>query len=466
MKSLFLILVVCFVIVNIFSQGYTFNLKQEIFTNGANDTKYFEINGNHYLAIAAFQDNNSVEINSTILKWDSDSSKFLSFQEISTLGASDWEFFTIENDYYLAVANYRSDTSFIENSIIYKWNGNQFIVFQTIETQGAYDWEFFEIEDSSFLVIANQDNGSSNNINSHIYKWNGMNFEPFQTIPTKGATDWEAFSINENYYLAIANVYDINSTVYKWNGNQFDEFQIFNFLFATTGAEFFEIDNEYYLAFSRGFESSFSSISKIFKWNGVQFSFFQEIPSFGAFDFEYFTMKDEHYLALANYQLDTGIYSLNSEILKWNDTKFENFQNIFTHGAVDFEYFEIEDSSYLMIAEYKDSIEHNISSRLFHFFEPDTSKMDTIINEIFKVKINSFLISPNPTNNIINITQLDPFSSTEIVILNSTGKQVYSKNLKALSLQINLNKLSISKGSYYFNITTKKKSFHSKVIYH
>lgn len=115
------------------------------------------------------------------------------YQEIPTIGALDWESFTINGEAYLAVANFHNDSTHNVDSKIYKWDGTSFIEFQSIPTNGAREWKSFEINGETYLVIANYYDGSSRNINSKIYKWNGISFVDFQEIPTAGAIDWEYF---------------------------------------------------------------------------------------------------------------------------------------------------------------------------------------------------------------------------------------------------------------------------------
>ena len=89
--------------------------------------------------------------------------------------------------------------------------------FQSIPTNGAYDGEFFTINNDSYLAVANMFDGSTYNIDSKIYKWNGTNFVEFQTILTNAALDWEFFTIGSAYYLAVANY--SNDSTFKIDSN-------------------------------------------------------------------------------------------------------------------------------------------------------------------------------------------------------------------------------------------------------
>lgn len=97
---------------------------------------------------------------------------FPTFQQIDTNGARDWEFLTIANTSYLTVANFYGATYNIPSKI-YRFDptSSQFTLMQQIDTNGAFDWEFFTIADNSYLAVANHYNGTTYNIPSKIYRF-------------------------------------------------------------------------------------------------------------------------------------------------------------------------------------------------------------------------------------------------------------------------------------------------------
>jgi hypothetical protein len=240
------------------------------------------------------------------------------FQNIVTQGATDWEYFTIAGQNYLAVANGCSDTSWTISSQVFRFDGFTFIPFQSIQTQGANDWEYFTIANQSYLAVANWYNGNSHLINSQILRFDGTRFVPFQSILTAGAFGFEFFNIAGQSYLAVANNF-ANSQVYRFNGTSFAPFQPI----ATTGAsdcEFFSIGSQSYLAISneqdmQSSSSSYSTNSLILRWNGGVFVPFTSIPTTGAMDVAYFTIGSQSYLAVANWYNGTA-YSINSQVLR------------------------------------------------------------------------------------------------------------------------------------------------------
>jgi hypothetical protein len=340
-----------------------------ITTTGASDWKFFTIGGESYLAVANNYDGSSYNVDSKIYRWNG--SIFTETQAISTSGARGWEFFTIGEDSYLAVANDRNDASFSISSKIYRWNGSAFTETQAISTSSARDWEFFTIGSESYLAVANYRGASTRNVDSKIYRWNGSVFTETQSIPTSGARDWEFFTIDGESYLAVANYKDdgtsnIYSRIYHWNGTIFTETQtIF-----TQGAhdwEFFTIDGESYLAVANSDDGDRSVNSKIYRWNGSSFTHFQSIRTLGASDWEFFTIGSEHLLAMANAASKYNSTSnVDSTVHRWNGESFVQMQSIPTNGAKDWEFFTIDNEPYLAVANLRhDSTTYVTPSKLY-----------------------------------------------------------------------------------------------------
>ena len=286
------------------------NKKQNLITQGQ---KIFLEGVNRYVDIDSIIENSTTIINKDI------QNNGLT-QTISTNGALDWEYFTIDNNHYLVVANQYNGSTYNIDSKIYKWNGNSFIEFQSIPTNGASYWEYFTIDNNHYLIVSNYHNGSTYNLNSKIYKWNSNSFIEFQSIPTNGAHAWKHFTIDNNHYLVVSNYHNdstrnINSKIYKWNGNSFIEFQSI----PTNGAydwKYFTINNNHYLIVSNYYNgSTYNLNSKIYKWNGSSFIEFQSIPTNGAYDWEHFTINNNHYLVVANHY-NNSTQNINSKIYK------------------------------------------------------------------------------------------------------------------------------------------------------
>ena len=93
---------------------------------------------------------------------------------------------------------------------------------QRILTHGARDFEYFSMENNHYLVVANEFsqlityNTASNpkrvsisndyEVDSIIYWWSGRFFVEWQRIPTNGAVRWSSFQgPNKETFLAVAN---------------------------------------------------------------------------------------------------------------------------------------------------------------------------------------------------------------------------------------------------------------------
>ena len=357
---------------------FTTAIAQDIATHQASDWEFFTIGGNaSYLAVANQYDGSSYNINSQIFVFNSTAQLFQPFQTIATIGATAWKFFTIGNSSYLAVANHYNGSNYNVDSQIFKFNGTAFQPFQTIATHGAVDWEFFTINSNnnnnitSYLAVANKFDGSTFNINSQIFKFDGAAFQPFQLIATQGALDWEFFTIGNASYLAVANynngTRNINSQIFVFNGTAFQPFQAI----ATHGASdwlFFTIgsSSSSFLAVANRYNGSSNNIdSQIFKFNGTAFQPFQAMATHGATDWEFFAIGSNNYLVVANTQEDDTTYNINSQIFQFDGSVFQPFQFVATHGAADWEYFTIGNARYLAVANLQDGGTCNINSQIF-----------------------------------------------------------------------------------------------------
>uniref|UniRef100_A0A3B4CBB8 Thrombospondin-type laminin G domain and EAR repeats b n=1 Tax=Pygocentrus nattereri TaxID=42514 RepID=A0A3B4CBB8_PYGNA len=317
---------------------------------------------------------------STVYRWTN--SRFERYQNISTLDAQAWKFFTVGKEIFLVVANSGSNGG-QEVSVIYRWNKRtlRFVVYQKLQTHSARDWEAFHIHNEAFLAVANHRQGEMNhNIDSVIYKWNPntRSFEVNQTIATSGAYDWEFFTIGPFYFLVVANTFNgkstvINSTIYIWLGGTFQPFQSI----MTTGAidwEMFQIGNRFFLAVanSQRLDGSGSILyninSTIYELNMTSQTFvkFQDITTSSALDWEFFTVGDDKFLVVAN-SYDGNSYSLNSVIYRWQGyERFVPVHTLSTNGCRDWEFFTSSDGSYLISSSARQALSKILRLRTYY----------------------------------------------------------------------------------------------------
>ncbi|XP_059711033.1 thrombospondin-type laminin G domain and EAR repeat-containing protein isoform X2 [Haemorhous mexicanus] len=287
---------------------------QNIPTHQAQSWKYFTIGKKIFLAVANFEQNERGQEFSVIFKWSRRKEKFLAYQRISTHSARDWEAFVIQGEAFLAVVNHREGNNHNIDSVIYRWNPRTglFETNQTIPTSGAYDWEFFTIGPYSFLAVANTFNGTSTRIYSHIYIWLRGSFQLFQSILTFGAADWEVFHIGDRVFLAVANshsydsgmpapsnFYAINSSIYELNitAQMFVKFQDL-LTYSALDWEFFSVGDDSFLVVANSFDGfTFSVNSIIYRWQGYEgFVAAHQLPTVGCRDWEAFHTAEGSFL--------------------------------------------------------------------------------------------------------------------------------------------------------------------------
>ncbi|OWK51127.1 Thrombospondin-type laminin G domain and EAR repeat-containing protein [Lonchura striata] len=287
---------------------------QNIPTHQAQSWKYFTIGKKIFLAVANFEQNERGQEFSVIFKWSRRKAKFVAHQRIATHSARDWEAFAIEGEAFLAVVNHREGNNHNIDSVIYRWNPRTglFETNQTIPTSGAYDWEFFTIGPYSFLAVANTFNGTSTKIYSHIYIWLSGSFQLFQSILTFGAADWEVFHIGDRVFLAVANshsydsgmpapsnFYAINSSIYELNitAQMFVKFQDL-LTYSALDWEFFSVGDDSFLVVANSFDGfTFSVNSIIYRWQGYEgFVAAHQLPTVGCRDWEAFHTAEGSFL--------------------------------------------------------------------------------------------------------------------------------------------------------------------------
>uniref|UniRef100_A0A2K6R588 Thrombospondin type laminin G domain and EAR repeats n=3 Tax=Rhinopithecus roxellana TaxID=61622 RepID=A0A2K6R588_RHIRO len=287
---------------------------QNIPTHQAQAWRHFTIGKKIFLAVANFEPDEKGQEFSVIYKWSHRKLKFTPYQSIATHSARDWEAFEVDGEHFLAVANHREGDNHNIDSVIYKWNPatRLFEANQTIATSGAYDWEFFSVGPYSFLVVANTFNGTSTKVHSHLYIRLLGSFQLFQSFPTFGAADWEVFHIGERIFLAVANShsydvemqvqndsYVINSVIYELNvtAQAFVKFQDI-LTCSALDWEFFSVGEDYFLVVANSFDGrTFSVNSIIYRWQGYEgFVAVHSLPTVGCRDWEAFSTTAGAYL--------------------------------------------------------------------------------------------------------------------------------------------------------------------------
>ncbi|BFZ21725.1 hypothetical protein BsWGS_24764 [Bradybaena similaris] len=309
--------------------GSKLTLYQTLPTQSAQAWEFFSIRNQFFLAVANYGIHPSILSNSTIFKWNKVRKKFHKYQDIVTFTARDVEAFEIDGDHYLAIANHAEGDNNQIDSIVYKWSSKErlFLEHQRLLTIGAYDWTYFTVDGYHFLAVANAFSGLTTLVFSVVYFWQNSSWIQYQTLETNGATDWEHFVINNDHYLVVANAfnygsqnyqevdsYKTNSTLYKLDRSKrvFTRYQSFSTNSAVDW-EYFNIGDNHYLIVSNAQNGGTgdSLLTVLYRWQGldkfVPIHYLHTLPNT---DFEVIKDGPDIYLIYANAK------NANSEVLR------------------------------------------------------------------------------------------------------------------------------------------------------
>jgi len=256
-----------------------------------------------------------------------------------------------------------------EIGYLYQVKPPSFVEIQSIPTSGASDWECFTINDETYIAVSNlKDNNSS----IAIYKWNGLFFDDYQKISGNTAQDLEWFDYNGDIYLSLASKSDGQSKLFKWDGDFFQYNMDINANCNMGNWDTFKLNTERYIAVANtsiyNSQSGHDYIvdSVIYKWTGTSFDLVQTIPTSAATSWEFFSIDNKSYLALnQNYDQENMTYKNNAKIFEWQNDSFVNIDTILSNGGLDWEYIMINNDHFLALACSYDDINHNIDSKIY-----------------------------------------------------------------------------------------------------
>ncbi|KAK0067257.1 hypothetical protein Bpfe_003355, partial [Biomphalaria pfeifferi] len=135
-----------------------------------------------------------------------------------TNGATDWEYFTINKEHFLVVANaynygsqnFKNIESYRTNSTIFKLDRTKraFTKYQVISTNSAIDWEHLSFGNDHFLMVSNAQNGGSDEHHKcMMYRWQGLDrFVPVHSMFTQPNADIEIFRDQADIFFLFANI--------------------------------------------------------------------------------------------------------------------------------------------------------------------------------------------------------------------------------------------------------------------
>ncbi|XP_050833878.1 thrombospondin-type laminin G domain and EAR repeat-containing protein isoform X3 [Serinus canaria] len=273
---------------------------QKLVTNS--ETMGVEVFSIPRLGLFAATANRLTPPGSAIYRWTD--GKFVHYQNIPTHQAQSWKYFTIGKKIFLAVANFEQNERGQEFSVIFKWSRRKekFLAYQRISTHSARDWEAFVIQGEAFLAVVNHREDRAATSSSS---------RP-PSPQTFGAADWEVFHIGDRVFLAVANshsydsgmpapsnFYAINSSIYELNitAQMFVKFQDL-LTYSALDWEFFSVGDDSFLVVANSFDGfTFSVNSIIYRWQGYEgFVAAHQLPTVGCRDWEAFHTAEGSFL--------------------------------------------------------------------------------------------------------------------------------------------------------------------------
>jgi EPTP domain len=261
---------------------------------------------------------------------------------LPTSGARAVERFVIDGESYLAIPQLAYDIPQTEANMnggnsdttvpLYRRAANSYVEHQRLPSPGGEDAEFFLLGNRKFLAIASIRSGQGPYqlaVDSVIYEWRGGRFEEFQRIPTVAARQWRHFTIGDRHFLAIAQgivmdrLNNVASQIYEWNGMRFEPFQEIPSQWAYNW-HFFAVGQQLFLAHADHLQPSV-----LYRWNGSRFEPFQSLVGTQGRAFTTFEVDGTTYMVCARLQSDSPVF-------RWNGAVFEEYQQLAGSGAREF----------------------------------------------------------------------------------------------------------------------------------
>jgi hypothetical protein len=267
-------------------------------------------------------------------------------------GGEDAEFFTIDDDAYLATASLRTGRGPYDlnsQSVIYRWNGTSWSAFQSIPTFAAKQWRFFTVGERRFLALAQGVTIPQLDVRhpatSRIFEWEGTRFVEFQVLDGAWGYNFTHFRLHGTDMLAYAD-HAGASMLYRWEGSRFAPFQDFG----PHGRAFayFESSGESWLAFA-----PIVGESVLYRWDGATFLLHQPIGGSGGREFELVTVSGELFLVRICFITGTPAApkpDLLSQLYVWHQRTFDQVAEFRTFGGTDVAAFHAGDALFLAVS--------------------------------------------------------------------------------------------------------------------
>ena len=278
-------------------------------------------------------------------------------QRLPTSGARAVAPFELDGSLYLAIPQLAEDVPGQKpymnagnsdiDMIVYRWEGGQFHEAERLPVPGGEDAVSFHIGAERFLATASVRTGSGPydlNASSKIYRRRDGAWVPFQEIPTFAAKQWHYFTFDGRHFLALAQGVTVpgaearhprQSCIFEWDGTGFVEFQTLEGGWGYNW-DYFELAGERFLAYA-----DHTSVSSLYRWNGERFAVFQNFAEQGGRAFLFFEADRNAWLAFANIAGESFLY-------RWDGSQFVTHQSLGGPGGREFELIHTDSTLHLV----------------------------------------------------------------------------------------------------------------------
>ncbi len=334
-------------------------------TTGARAMKVFRIEDCDFIAVPQLASDIPDEIpnmtrgNSNVptIVYKHDGSNWEEFQRLPSPGGEGAEAFEIDGQHFLAIASLRSGNGssayqYSISSNIYKFSNGSFELFQAIPTFAAKNWHFFSIHGRHFLALGQgaivEPEAMPKEVPpSKIFEWDGSQFVDFQTVPSKWGYSWTTFVLEDSFFLAYAD-HITPSTIYRWSGTGFTAHQELQGVGGRAFC-FFTDDKDSYLAFAR-----LTGQTELFRWENSRFQSHQILSGAGGREFALLQEKGQTLLFQINFisgTRDAPTTALQSFIFQLQDGRLVLSESFGTCGATDAAIIRVNGATYLGVSE-------------------------------------------------------------------------------------------------------------------
>eukprot|EP00929_Paragymnodinium_shiwhaense_P078031 TRINITY_DN40355_c0_g1_i1.p1 TRINITY_DN40355_c0_g1~~TRINITY_DN40355_c0_g1_i1.p1 ORF type:complete len:454 (-),score=65.65 TRINITY_DN40355_c0_g1_i1:171-1532(-) len=301
---------------------------------------------------------------------------FVEAASVPTRGAAGWAHFAMDDEHYLAVANFFTSSPGRQprmetDSAVYKVRRKggtslQLEEVQRMKTVGAHGVEHFAHKDRHYLAIPNYYGEDT-----AIYRWSGSKFEELQRIKTDGAGSVDVFRIGDQQMLGIAEFNVGVAAIHRLEGEYPKERFVPWQRVAAPGVGAMAtllVDSKggdkKLLLIAASYvtrQTGWRTRSPVFALNaaGTAFEPHHDVGTIGAHDVEVTSVGSRHFVFFSN-DKDERSTLQKSELFEWVGTfpegRLESRQHISTDGAHAAEFFSSPDEQhhYLAVANLGD----------------------------------------------------------------------------------------------------------------